>query len=123
MNTIENKRMLWEIICEMNILRPGLDKQEVLQLFEYHITQIDKNTETIADKNKSFLKIFVPIINNLQISDKLSSSRETFLEERIEQIQQQPSDVPLYNIFDPIDVHQELVTIKQLLHKILEKLN
>jgi hypothetical protein len=123
MNTLENKRMLWDIICEMNILRPGLDKQEVLRLFEDHVTEVDKRKETVIEKNKLFLKLFVPIVNNLQSLDTLTSSRETFLEERIENIQQQPSDVPLHNIFDPIDIHHELVAIKQLLHIILEKLN
>ena len=121
MNTTDNKRMLWDLVCEMELFRPGLQKEEIMKLFEDTILIADKLDATLTDKNKLFLSIFVPAINKLQIEDKETSTRESFFEERVETIQKN-IDVPLYNIFDPVDVQHELVAIKQLLHKILEKL-
>ena len=113
--------MLWNLVCEMELLRPGLKKEEIMNLFEQTIQTADKLDNTITEKNKLFLSLFVPAINELQVEDSESSARESFFEERVQNIQQS-TDVPLYNIFDPVDVQHELVAIKQLLHKILEKL-
>ena len=121
MNTTDNKRMLWDLVCEMELFRPGLQKEEIMKLFEDIILIADKSDTSLTDKNKLFLSLFVPAINKLQIEDKETSTRESFFEERVETIQKN-IDVPLYNIFDPVDVQHELVAIKQLLHKILEKL-
>jgi hypothetical protein len=121
MNTTDNKRMLWDLVCEMDLFRPGLQKEEIMKLFEDTILIADKSDTSLTDKNKLFLSLFVPAINKLQIEDKETSTRESFFEERVETIQKN-IDVPLYNIFDPVDVQHELVAIKQLLHKILEKL-
>jgi len=121
MNTTDNKRMLWDLVCEMELFRPGLQKEEIMNLFEDIILIADKSDTSLTDKNKLFLSLFVPAINKLQIEDKETSTRESFFEERVETIQKN-IDVPLYNIFDPVDVQHELVAIKQLLHKILEKL-
>jgi len=123
MNTNENKRMLWDLVCEMNLFRPGLNKDGIMKIFEQNILIADKAETTITEKNKLFLGLFVPAINTMQTTDtELKTSRETFFEERVHTIQQ-TTDVPLYNIFDPVDVQNELVSIKQLLHKILDKLN
>jgi hypothetical protein len=121
MNTTDNKRMLWDLVCEMDLFRPGLHKEEIMKLFEDTILIADKSDTSLTDKNKLFLSLFVPAINKLQIEDKETSTRESFFEERVQTIQKN-IDVPLYNIFDPVDVQHELVAIKQLLHKILEKL-
>ena len=121
MDTTNNKRMLWDLVCEMDLFRPGLQKEEIMKLFEDIILIADKSDTSLTDKNKLFLSLFVPAINKLQIEDKETSTRESFFEERVETIQKN-IDVPLYNIFDPVDVQHELVAIKQLLHKILEKL-
>ena len=121
MNTTDNKRMLWDLVCEMDLFRPGLHKEEIMKLFEDTILIADKSDTSLTDKNKLFLSLFVPAINNLNVEDKETSSRESFFEERVQTIQKN-IDVPLYNIFDPVDVQHELVAIKQLLHKILEKL-
>jgi hypothetical protein len=122
MNSTENKRMLWDLVCDMDLFRPGLQKEEIMKLFEQTILIADKLDTTLTDKNKLFLSLFVPAINNLQIEDKETSIRESFFQERVQTIQE-TRDVPLYNIFDPVDVQNELVAIKQLLHKILEKLD
>lgn len=122
MNTVENKRMLWDLVCEMNLFRPEFKKEDIMRLFEHHIQLADKEDKTITEKNKLFLSLFIPAINNLQIIDEKTTERESFFEERVQNIQKS-TDVPLYNIFDPVDVQNELVVIKQLLHKILEKLN
>ena len=122
MNTTENKRMLWNLVCDMELLRPGLNKEEIMNLFEQTIQTADKLDNTLTEKNKLFLSLFVPEINKLQVEDKETTARESFFEERVQTIQK-AVDVPLYNIFDPVDVQHELVAIKQLLHQILEKLN
>jgi hypothetical protein len=114
--------MLWDLVCDMDLFRPGLQKEEIMKLFEQTILIADKLDTTLTDKNKLFLSLFVPAINNLQIEDKETSIRESFFQERVQTIQE-TRDVPLYNIFDPVDVQNELVAIKQLLHKILEKLD
>jgi len=121
MNTTDNKRMLWNLVCEMELFRPGLNKEEIMNLFEQTIRIADKSDNTITEKNKLFLSLFVPEINQLQVEDKDTTARESFFEERVQTIQQ-ATDVPLYNIFDPVDIQHELVAIKQLLHKILDKL-
>jgi hypothetical protein len=121
MNTTDNKRMLWDLVCEMDLFRPGLQKEQIMKIFEQNILIADKLDATLTDKNKLFISLFVPAINNLKIEDKETSTRESFFQERVQTIQE-TRDVPLYNIFDPVDVQNELVAIKQLLHKILEKL-
>jgi hypothetical protein len=121
MNTTENKRMLWDLVCEMDLFRPGLEKEDIMKLFEQSILTADKSDIPLTDKNKLFLSLFVPGINQLKVEDKETLTRESFFEERVQTIQQS-TDVPLYNIFDPVDVQHELVAIKQLLHKILDKL-
>lgn len=123
MNTIENKRVLWDIICESNILRSGHDKNLIMDLFEHYIEIVNiKPIQSIQEKNKQFISLIVPIINSLPDANKEHvSSRESFFEDRIQTIQED-KDPPLHNIFDPIDVHAELVSIKQLLKQILEKL-
>ena len=121
MNTTENKRMLWDLVCEMDLFRPGLEKEDIMKLFEQSILTADKLDIPLTDKNKLFLSLFVPGINQLKVEDKETLTRESFFEERVQTIQQS-TDVPLYNIFDPVDVQHELVAIKQLLHKILDKL-
>lgn len=123
MNTLENKRVLWDIICEMDILRNGHDKQLILNLFEHYINIVNtKPIQSIQEKNKYFLSLIIPIINILPLANKEQvSSRESFFEERIQTIQEDKTP-PLHNIFDPIDVHAELVSIKNTLKKILEKL-
>jgi hypothetical protein len=123
MNTMENKRVLWDIICEMNILREGHDKQLIMNLFEHYIDVVNiKPIQSVQEKNKHFLSLIIPIINILPVTDKeLVSSRESFFEDRIQTIQEDKTP-PLHNIFDPIDVHAELVYIKNILKQILEKL-
>jgi hypothetical protein len=121
MNSTENKRMLWDLLCEMELFRSGLQKEAIMDLFEQTILTADKLDTTLTEKNKLFLSLFVPAINQLKVEDKQTSTRETFFEERLQTIQEN-TDVPLYNIFDPVDIQHELVAIKQLLHKILEKL-
>jgi hypothetical protein len=123
MNTIENKRALWDIICDMNILRQGHDKQLIMNLFEHYIDIVNtKPIQSVQEKNKHFLSLIIPIINILPVADKEHvSSRESFFEERIQTIQEDKTP-PLHNIFDPIDIHTELVYIKNILKQILEKL-
>jgi hypothetical protein len=121
MNTTDNKRMLWDLVCEMDLFRPGLQKGEIMKLFEQTILIADKLDSTLTEKNKLFLSLFVPAINQLKVEDTETSVRESFFEERVQSIQQ-TTNVPLYNIFDPVDIQHELVAIKQLLHKILDKL-
>jgi hypothetical protein len=105
----------------MELFRSGLQKEAIMDLFEQTILTADKLDTTLTEKNKLFLSLFVPAINQLKVEDKQTSTRETFFEERLQTIQEN-TDVPLYNIFDPVDIQHELVAIKQLLHKILEKL-
>ena len=121
MNTTDNKRMLWDLVCDMDLFRPGLKKEEIMNLFEQTIQNADKLDSTLTDKNKLFLSLFVPAINELHVPDTETVARESFFQERVQTIQN-ATDVPLYNIFDPVDVQHELVIIKQLLHKILDKL-
>jgi hypothetical protein len=122
MNTNENKRLLWDIICDTNILRHGHDKKLIMTLFEQYIEIVDKTTNPLTEKNKYFLSLIVPVINVLPVNNKEHvTSRETFFEERIQTIQENKTP-PLHNIFDPIDIHAELVSIKLILKKILEKL-
>ena len=81
-----------------------------------------KPIQSIQEKNKYFLSLIIPIINILPLANKEQvSSRESFFEERIQTIQEDKTP-PLHNIFDPIDVHAELVSIKNTLKQILEKL-
>jgi hypothetical protein len=121
MNTNENKALLWNIICESNILRSDHDKQLIMTLFEHYIEISDKIKQPLNEKNKYFLSLIIPIINVLPVNQKDVGVRESFFEERIQAIQETKTP-PLHNIFDPIDVHAELILIKKLLTQILEKL-
>ena len=48
MNTMDNKRMLWNLVCEMELFRPGLNKEEITNLFEQTIQIADKLDNTIT---------------------------------------------------------------------------
>jgi hypothetical protein len=122
MNTLENKRMLWDCICEMNVFRPGMKRDTAVALFEETIVEIDSLDKSLIEKNKFFMKVYIQNLNKIVISETdMKEYRETLFEERLANIQNDKT-LPLHNIFDPIDVHAELVHIKSLLHKILDKL-
>jgi hypothetical protein len=122
MNTIENKRMLWDFICENKIFREGMKKEVAIQLVEDVVASIDRTEDTLPNKNKKFIDLYIQQLNEIPISEAdLKEYRQTFFEERMLNKQKDIS-VPMHNIFDPIDVHAELVHIKTLLHQILDKL-
>ncbi len=122
MNTIDNKRLLWDCICDMNVFRPGMKRDTAVSLFEETILEVDEKDISILEKNKIFLTLYIQNINKIVISEAdMKDHREIFFEQRLANIQNDKS-LPMHNIFDPIDVHAELVHIKSLLHKILDKL-
>jgi hypothetical protein len=122
MNTLENKRMLWDCICEMNVFCPGMKRDTAVALFEETILEIDALDKSLIEKNKFFMNVYIQNLNKIVISETdMKEYRETLFEERLANIQNDKT-LPLHNIFDPIDVHAELVHIKNLLHKILDKL-
>jgi hypothetical protein len=122
MNTIENKRMLWDFICENKVFREGMKREVAIQLFEDVIASIDRQEDTLPNKNKMFIDMYIQQIDEFTITEAdLKEYRQTFFEERMLNKQKDIS-VPMHNIFDPIDVHAELVHIKTLLHQILDKL-
>jgi hypothetical protein len=122
MNTIDNKRMLWDFICEKKVFREGMKREVAIQLFEDTIASIDRSEEPVSTKNKMFIDAYIKNMDEIIISEAdMEEHRQTFFEERI-LTKQQDKSIPMHNIFDPIDVHAELVHIKTLLREILDKL-
>ena len=70
MNTVENKRMLWDLVCEMNLFRPEFKKEEISLALDAFIFYLQKSSNPKIDhiiknieKIQKEIKTIDPIVN------------------------------------------------------------
>lgn len=118
MNTIENKRILWELLLEAKGFKEGISVETAKELFETILLQIDESDLPLLEKNKLFLKQYTTSIHEINVSpENLVKYRETLFEERVLQNQER------FKTTTHTQGHKDLSEIKQLLYKILAKLD
>jgi len=105
MNTIENKRMLWDTLIEKDLFKKEVSVEKTQTLFETLLNELNQQDGTIEEKNKHFLEQWVKQIEGASIVAK-----SAWLEERMNQKYKTPP------------TQSELSEIKQLLYRILELL-
>ena len=79
MNTLDNKKMLWELTN--HLYKAWMDRQQVITAFEKTIQEIDGENMGLIEKNKKFLQVYVGIIQKLQPVD--AAQRALLFEERL----------------------------------------
>jgi len=107
MNTLEEKRELWDTLVEKKIFKDGVSIELAQEWFETLITEIDQRSLSLLDKKKVFLEEYEELMNK-----EARKQREIWFEERLNKKSMKP----------PPSM-KELNEIKQLLYKILDKLD
>jgi len=107
MNTIENKKELWDLLLNSNGFRQGIGVEKTRELFEEVIQETDQLSVSLAEKNRTFLTEFM---------------------KRIHSIDTEKQDVALFEKrMNDQDRHKkplkDLTEIKQLLYQILDRLD
>ena len=106
MNTLENKKMLWDTLVEQQKFNKYISVEKTQHMFEVAIQEMDAMEATVDYKNKSFLDGWMA-----RLEVESTKHREKEFEERVNQKQyKQPPSVT------------ELAEIKKLLYQILERL-
>lgn len=106
MNTLENKRMLWDTLIEKDLFKKDVTIEKTQVLFETLLKEVDRSDETMEEKNKFFLEKWLTQIESASIV-----ARSEWLEERMNQKKYK---------YPPTAT--ELAEIKRLLYRILELL-
>jgi hypothetical protein len=107
MNTLEEKRELWDTLVEQKIFKDGVSIDLAQQWFENLVTEIDQRSLPLPEKKKVFLEEYETLMNN-----EARKQREIWFEERLNKKSMKP----------PPSM-KELNEIKQLLYKILDKID
>ena len=105
MNTLEEKRLLWDTLVEQKIFKNGVSIHLAQEWFESLVAEVDKRTLTLPEKKQAFLEEYEELMNK-----EARNQRELWFEERLNK-----------KIVKPPPSMKELNEIKQLLYKILEK--
>jgi hypothetical protein len=103
MDTVQNKRKLWDQLVETNGFKEGVDIETSKLLFESILLSIHKGDGSLHEKNELFLYEFK---KQLQLSE---------YEERLKKNQDRYKTIP-----PPL---KELAEIKELLYIIMAKLD
>jgi hypothetical protein len=113
MNTNENKQLLWQLLLDSNGFKEGVSIEKTQLLFETIIGEVDQLPISLTEKNKKCLEEFIQRIQK-QDTD-LVKYREELFEERVKQNQEK------YKARSP--PMKDLTEIKQLLYLILDKID
>lgn len=106
MDSLNNKRFLWDTMIEQNLFKEDVSVEKTQALFESLLKEIDQHESSLEEKNKLFLTEWMK-----QIDIASLVARSEWLEERMNQKK-----------YKPTPTMSELAEIKQLLYKILELL-
>jgi hypothetical protein len=106
MDTLENKRHLWDTLIEQDLFKKEVSVEKTQALFETILKELDQYEGNVEEKNKLFLDQWIKQLETASIV-----ARSEWLEERMNQ--KQYKTPPTLN---------ELTEIKQLLYRILELL-
>lgn len=105
MNTLDEKRLLWDTLVEQKIFKDGVSIEFAQQWFETLVAEIDKRPIPLPEKKELFLKEYEEIMNK-----EARKQREQWFESRLNK-----------KTIKPPPSMKELNEIKHLLYKILEK--
>ena len=105
MNTLEEKRILWDTLIEKKIFKDCLSIELAQEWFEALVADVDKRPLTLPEKKQVFLDEYEELVTK-----EARKQRELWFEERLNK-----------KIVKPPPSMKELNEIKQLLYKILEK--
>ena len=106
MNTLENKKELWDLLLNSNGFRQGIGVDKTRELFEEVIQETDQLNVTLAEKNRTFLTEFMKRIHSIEDKQDVA-----LFEKRMND--QDRHKKPL----------KDLTEIKQLLYQILDRLD
>jgi len=105
MNNLEEKHILWGTLVEQKIFKDCVSIELAQEWFEALVSDVDKRPLTLSEKKQVFLEEYEEIMNK-----EARKQRELWFEERLNK-----------KIVKPPPSMKELNEIKQLLYKILEK--
>jgi len=105
MNTLDEKRDLWDTLVEQKIFKEEVSIEVAQQMFESLVIDIDKRRLTLEEKKQAFLQEYEQCMNK-----EAQKKREEWFESRLNK-----------KVLKPPPSMAELNEIKQLLYKILEK--
>lgn len=104
MDSLDNKRLLWDTLIEQNLFKEEVSVDKTQALFETLVKEITPLEGTLDEKNRLFLEQW-----QKQLDSAALVARSAWLEERMNQKQ-----------FKVPPTAGELAEIKQLLYRILE---
>ena len=105
MDTLDEKRILWDTLVEQKIFKDEVPIEIAQRWFETLVYEIDQRSIPLPEKKKIFLEEYEELMNK-----EARKIREHWLESRLNK-----------KIVKPPPSMKELNEIKQLLYKILEK--
>jgi hypothetical protein len=106
MNTIENKKQLWNLLLDSKGFKHDMGVEKTREVFEAVIEETDALSLPLQDKNRLFLAEFMKRIHHTQEKQQV----EVF-EQRMKEQDRHKKPV------------KDLTEIKQLLYQILERLD
>jgi len=102
---LDEKRLLWDILVEKKIFKDGVSIEFAQEWFETLVAEVDKRSLTLPEKKRVFLEEYEELMNK-----EARKQREQWFESRLNK-----------KVIKPPPSMKELNEIKQLLYKILEK--
>jgi hypothetical protein len=106
MNTLDEKSNLWDTLVSQKIFKEEVPLNISQQLFESLIIDVDKRSISLPEKKEIFLKEYEELMNK-----EARKKRDEWFESRLNK-----------KLVKPPPSMKELNEIKQLLYKILEKI-
>jgi hypothetical protein len=79
MNADENKRMLWDLTN--HLYKSWMSREQVISMFEKTINEFNDGDESLIEKNKRFLSVYVERVASIQPID--AEQRAAMFEERL----------------------------------------
>ena len=106
MNTIENKKQLWDLLLNSQGFKHDMGVDKTRDVFESVIQEVDVLNLPLPDKNRLFLSEFTKRIHHTQDKQEVA-----LFEQRMKEQDKHKKPV------------KDLTEIKQLLYKILDRLD
>jgi hypothetical protein len=107
MNTIENKKELWDLLLNSQGFKQGIGVEKTREMFERVIQEIDQLQVSLPEKNRRFLTEFMKRLHHTNLDKQEVALFETRMQD------QERHKKPL----------KDLTEIKQLLYQILDRLD
>ena len=105
MNTIENKKQLWNLLLDSKGFKHDMGVDKTREVFEIVVQEVDRLQYPLEEKNRLFLAEFMKRIHQPQDKQQVD-----VFEERMKEQDRHKKPV------------KDLTEIKQLLYQILERL-